>query len=33
MDQPIVDNGEVRRGSSVAVVIIVSDKRHMTHEM
>ena len=26
VDQPIMDNGEVRRGRSLAVVIIVSDK-------
>ena len=32
VDQPTVDNGEVRRGRSVAVVIIVNDKGHMTHE-
>ena len=32
VDQPIVDNGEARRWSYVAVVIIVSDKWHRTHE-
>ena len=32
VDQPIADNGEARRGSYVAVVIIVSDQGKMTHE-
>ena len=32
MDEPTVDNGEIRRGIYVAVVIIVSDKWHMTNE-